>query len=162
MAGGLTRGGGREHGVVRDVMILSMAEVDRAVRASWAADTCSPDDAARVPWAVDNPAWGHCDVTALVVHDLFGGDLVLGEVSLDGEPSGYHWWNRLAGGVAIDLTREQFRLGQVVTPGRTVTRPPGPARRRQREYELFRDRALRRLTPDGGGSRPGRHGAPTV
>jgi hypothetical protein len=126
-------------------MILSLGEIDEAVRASWAADTCSEDDVARAPWTADNPAWGHCDVTALVVHDLVGGDLMLGEVYLDGEQQGYHWWNRLAAGIEIDLTREQFRSGQVVTPGRLVKRPPGPLRRRQHDYELLRRRVMTRV-----------------
>jgi hypothetical protein len=126
-------------------MILSMAEIDAAVRGSWAADTCSADDAARAPWTTDNPAWGQCDVTALVLHDLLGGSLMVGEVHLHGEQHGYHWWNRLESGVEIDLTREQFQDGQVVTAGRIVTRPPGPPRRRQREYDLLRHRVLSTL-----------------
>jgi hypothetical protein len=132
-------------------MIVSLAEVDAAMRASWASDTCSPDDAARVPWAAGNPAWGHCDVTALVLHDLLGGELVMGEVHVDGEQHGYHWWNRLDSGVEVDLTREQFRDGQVVTRKEVVARPVGPVRR-QREYELLRHRVLERLglPPDTG------------
>jgi hypothetical protein len=126
-------------------MILSMTEIDSAVRASWAADTCSDDDAARAPWTADNPAWGQCDVTALVLHDILGGDLMVGEVHLNGKQHGYHWWNRLDTGVEIDLTREQFHHGQIVTPGRAVTRPPGPLRRRQREYELLRHRVMNSL-----------------
>jgi hypothetical protein len=116
--------------------------VDRVVRAAWAEDTCSPDDAARRAWTADNPAWGHCDVTAAVLHDLVGGDLVVGDVTLAGEPQGYHWWNRLAPGVDVDLTREQFRHGEVVSAGRVVVRPPGPFRRRNDAYLLFRSRVL--------------------
>lgn len=126
-------------------MILSLGEIDRAVRGSWAPDTCSPDDAERVPWTPANPAWGHCDVTALVVNDLLGGDLVVGEVHVAGEQQGYHWWNRLPSGVEIDLTREQFRDGQVVTEGRVVERPPHPPRRRNEEYLRFRGRVRARL-----------------
>jgi hypothetical protein len=98
-------------------MIFSLAEIDRVLRASCAADTCAADDAGRAAWTADNPAWGHCDVTALVVNDILGGDLMVGEVHVDGERHGYHWWNRLATGVEIDLTRDQFQHGQVVTPG---------------------------------------------
>lgn len=126
----------------------SLAEIERALRESWAADTCSPDDLTRIPWSADNPAWGHCDITALVVHDILGGDLVLGEVHLgdDGpERHGYHWWNRLASGVEIDLTRDQFRRGQTVTAGRVVQRPPGPLPRRWEEYQVLRERVARRL-----------------
>ena len=126
-------------------MIWSLAEIDSAVRASWAADTCSEDDAAREPWTSDNPAWGHCDVTALVIHDLLGGDVLMGEVHLDGEQRGYHAWNRLTSGLEVDLTREQFRQGQVVTAGEVVARPAGRPVRRQAEYELFRGRVMARL-----------------
>ncbi|MFG3254023.1 hypothetical protein [Streptomyces sp. NPDC048172] len=123
----------------------ALDDIERAVRASWAADTCSPDDMAREPWTVENPAWGHCDVTALVVHDFFGGELLCGEVFLDGEQHGYHWWNRLGSGVETDLTRDQFRRGQTVTEGRVVARPPGRPPRRAEEYERLRERVEARL-----------------
>ncbi len=103
----------------------TLTDITEAVRASWAADTCSPDDLARDGWSSDNPSWGHCDITALVVNDFFGGGLMVGEVHLEGEGHGHHWWNRLPSGIEIDLTLEQFRLGQVVTGGRAVRRPTG-------------------------------------
>lgn len=131
-------------------MIMTMAEIDSAIRASWAPDTCSADDAACAPWTTDNPSWGHCDVTALVLHDLLGGDLMMGDVHLNGEHHGYHWWNRLNTGIEIDLTREQFQDGQIVTLNQVVVRPSGRPVRRQREYELFRYRVMERLgtSPD--------------
>lgn len=120
---------------------LTLTGIDAALRGAWSADTCSPDDAARTPWTADNPAWGHCDITTLVVHDMLGGDLLVGEVwSAEGEQQGFHWWNRLASGVELDLTREQFLLGQRVTAPRSVTRPPGRLPRRHAEYELLRQR----------------------
>jgi hypothetical protein len=123
----------------------TLAVLDQALHASWAADTCSPDDAARAAWHPGNPAWGHCDLTALVVHDLFGGDLVLGEVQHNGEGAGYHYWNRLASGLELDLTREQFQAGQIITAPRLVHRPPGPLPRRADEYQLLRARIAGRL-----------------
>lgn len=140
--------------MLADMTTWTLTAVDRALRAGWAADTCSPDDVARAPWHPDNPAWGHCDITALVVHDIFGGDLVVGEVHHAGAPVGFHWWNRLASGVELDLTREQFRLGQSVGAARVVRRPPGPLPRRWAEYELLRARVAARLGPlpePGGG-----------
>lgn len=124
---------------------LTLTVIAQALRGSWAGDTCSPDDAAREAWEFGNPAWGHCDITALVVHDVFGGDLMLGEVYLDGEQRGYHWWNRLPDGVELDLTFEQFRLGETVTNHRIVPRPPGPLRRRAEEYGLLRRRVSDRI-----------------
>jgi len=128
----------------------NLLTLDDALRASWAADTCSPDDLARAGWQPNNPAWGHCDVTALVVNDIFGGDLMVGEVHCGGEQHGFHWWNRLPSGVELDLTREQFRDGQTVTAARVVERPPGPLRRWE-EYLLLRERVIKHL-----GRRPDR------
>ncbi|WP_455568742.1 YunG family protein [Streptomyces laurentii] len=45
----------------------NLLDLDTALRACWAADTCSPDDITRIAWSPDNPAWGHCDITALIV-----------------------------------------------------------------------------------------------
>ncbi|MCX2970473.1 hypothetical protein OSB71_16560 [Streptomyces sp. JHD 1] len=132
---------------------MTLGALEAAVRASWAADTCCPSDLTRIPWTPRNPAWGHCDVTALVVHDLLGGALVRGEVyGPGGAWEGYHWWNRLPSGLELDLTREQFRRGERVTDGAPVPRPPGRPRRRAAEYERLRERVAARLA--------GRPGAP--
>ncbi|AEM88615.1 YunG family protein [Streptomyces violaceusniger] len=122
----------------------NLLDLDSALRASWAADTCSPDDLARSGWQPENPAWGHCDITALIVNDVFGGDLMAGEVHSEGVQHGFHMWNRLASGIEIDLTREQFQRGRTVTEGRVVKRPPGPLRRWD-EYLLLRKRVIERL-----------------
>ncbi|MFI0773458.1 hypothetical protein [Streptomyces sp. NPDC021212] len=125
---------------------LTLLDLDKALRAGWAADTCSPDDLA--DWQPGNPAKGHCDITALVVCDVFGGDLVVGEVyRADGSRRGSHRWNRLPSGVELDLTREQFTDGQTVTAARVVPRPPGPLPRRWEEYLLLRERVIERVGP---------------
>ncbi|UKY48552.1 YunG family protein [Streptomyces inhibens] len=121
----------------------NLIDLDRAFHASWAADTCSPDD--RPLWHPGNPARGQCGITALVVHDLLGGDLVLGDAFAYGQPRGYHWWNRLSTGAELDLTREQFGPEETVSPGRVVPRPAGPPARYRAEYELLRDRVMHRL-----------------
>jgi hypothetical protein len=110
---------------------------------SWAADTCSPGDQA--DWQPSNPAWGHCDITALIVNDVFRGDLVVGEVHLDAVQRGFHWWNRLSSGVELDLTREQFQAGQSIKEARVVERPAGPLPRRWQEYLLLRERVAKHL-----------------
>ncbi|SHM22082.1 YunG family protein [Actinacidiphila paucisporea] len=125
----------------------NLLDLDRAFRASWAADTCSPDDVCREEWRPDNPSWGHCDISTLLVHDLFGGDLMVGEVHLDGEQHGFHWWNALPSGIELDVTAEQFRRGQRVTGARAVTRPQGPLAHRWEEYLLLRERVSRHLGP---------------
>lgn len=121
----------------------NLLDFDKALRVCWTADTCSPDDQAH--WHPGNPAWGHCDITALIVNDVFGGDLMVGELYLDGAQHGFHWWNRLPSGVELDLTREQFKQGQTVTAACVVERPPGPLSRRWEEYLLLRERVVKYL-----------------
>ncbi|MEU9088411.1 alpha/beta hydrolase [Streptomyces sp. NPDC048357] len=125
----------------------TLADLEAAIRAGWSAETSEPADIGKMPWTPENPAWGQCDITALVVQDLVGGELVLGEVFHDGRPEGYHWWNLLPGGVRVDLTREQFRRGETVTPGRVVKRPGGRLGRRWEEYQLLRQRVIEKLGP---------------
>lgn len=126
----------------------TLADLEAAIRAGWSAETCSPDDVERAPWTAGNPAWGHCDITALVVQDLLGGELMVGEVWSEGRQQGFHCWNVLPGGMSVDLTREQFRLGQTVTRGRLMgKRPSGRLPRRWEEYRLLRRRVIDRLGP---------------
>ncbi|MFF2774006.1 hypothetical protein ACFVU3_03785 [Streptomyces sp. NPDC058052] len=128
---------------------LLLSDIERAVRGSWSAETCTPEYRSR--WTEDNPARDQCGVTAMVVNDLLGGELLRGEVLVDGERVDYHWWNRLGMGVEIDLTREQFGPEESVTAGVVVARPPfAEWRRLHDEYTLLRDRVLERLgRPDG-------------
>nr|WP_240942836.1 NUDIX domain-containing protein [Planosporangium thailandense] len=96
-------------------------------------------------WRPENPARGQCGVTALVVHDLLGGDLILGEVYEHGTRRGCHYWNRLPDGTEVDLTRDQFRPDEVVTAGSVVAQPFGSPRRCRGQYELLRHRVLAQL-----------------
>ncbi|MGG3641570.1 YunG family protein [Bacillus gobiensis] len=53
-------------------------------------------------WSKDNPAKGQCGVTALVINDLFGGDIL--KTKTDG---GWHFYN-LINGERCDYTESQF------------------------------------------------------
>jgi hypothetical protein len=108
-------------------MIPSLTAIEQAIRASWSPDSCDPVD---LPdWSPENPARGHCGVTSLVVQDLLGGEVMVGDVvHADGTRQGVHYWNRLAGGVEVDLTWEQFVDGERLVAGseRSVGHPPRP------------------------------------
>ncbi|MCX5141336.1 MULTISPECIES: hypothetical protein [unclassified Streptomyces] len=121
---------------------LLLADIEAAVRSSWGADTTTPEH--RPHWTPANPARDQCGVTALVLHDLLGGELIRGEVHVDGVRTDFHWWNRPAPGTEIDLTREQFGPGEIVSGGTAVVRPPRIVRLRE-EYELLRDRVMELL-----------------
>ena len=119
---------------------LTLRQIEAALEAGWAADTCSPDDLERAGWSPENPAWGHCDVTALLLNDVLGGDLVVGKVFAGDEQQGFHWWNRLDSGVEVDLTRSQFQAGQRIVDAKAVRRPADRPLRRYQEYMLLRKR----------------------
>ncbi|MDD1530328.1 hypothetical protein C7U92_00670 [Bradyrhizobium sp. WBOS7] len=53
-------------------------------------------------WTASNPAAGQCNVTALLVHELFGGDLLKTPL-----PAGDHFYNRIEG-ERYDFTASQF------------------------------------------------------
>ena len=53
-------------------------------------------------WRADNPACGQCSVTALVVQDALGGELL--KTDVDGA---WHFYNRIAGR-RWDMTMSQF------------------------------------------------------
>jgi len=120
-------------------------EIEQAVRTSWGVDVC--EDPADVPlWSAAQPSRGQCGPTALVLHDLLGGELVVAEVhAADGAPRGYHWWNRLPGGQEVDLTREQFTEGEVMGAPRVLARPAGSMKRGEEQYLTLRARVLAAL-----------------
>jgi hypothetical protein len=98
---------------------FTLAQLEDAIRGAWSEDTASEDN----EWSPDNPSCGQCDITTLVVHDLLGGEVLAADVFLDGERVESHMWNRLASGLEVDLTREQFRSGQVIGEPSVRTRP---------------------------------------
>ena len=67
--------------------------VQSALRKAWSPATSSQ-------WTADNP--GQCNVTALLIHELFGGDLLKTPL-----PAGDHFYNRIAGR-RYDFTASQF------------------------------------------------------
>jgi len=123
---------------------MELVDVEDAIRASWSAASCDPVDLAE--WTPDMPARGQCGVTALVVQELLGGQLLLAEVRhADGSRQGVHYWNRLEG-VEIDLTREQFVAGEVVQAPEVVPRPADlTAGRLYPQYRALADAVRSRL-----------------
>lgn len=65
------------------------------LRHAWSIDSSSR-------WTPANPAAGQCSVTALVLQDKYGGELLYTETHV-----GPHFYNRIDG-VRYDFTAEQF------------------------------------------------------
>jgi hypothetical protein len=119
-------------------------DLEAAIRAAWALDTCDPVDAD--DWSAANPPRGQCGSTALTVHDLLGGELLIAEVlRADGSRQGVHYWNLLPDGTEVDLTREQFAGNEVVQESRIIRRPAGLPTRGARQYLTMKQRVLTAL-----------------
>lgn len=76
----------------------SPIQLYRALRHAWSAASASPPES----WSADNPAKNHCSVTALIVQDHFGGDILTTRTT-----GGTHFYNRI-GDTRWDLTVSQF------------------------------------------------------
>jgi hypothetical protein len=115
--------------------MLTLAQIEDAIRESWSRDTADKDD----DWTPENPSRGQCDVTSLVVQDIFGGELLAAGVFRDGERVESHMWNRLPGGIELDLTRDQFANGEVIGEPSVRERPSEFEREHPRyhRYEAY-------------------------
>ena len=126
--------------------MFTLAQLEQAIRESWSRDTADEDD----EWSPDNPSRGHCDITSLVVHDFFGGELLGADVYIGEERIEGHMWNRLDSGIELDLTRDQFRRGEVIGEPVVRPRPPTieadhPRYHRYEKYLVLSERVRARL-----------------
>ena len=75
-------------------------EILNALREAWSASSSTK-------WKKENPALGQCGVTALVVQDWLGGEILKTKIKKPGQPELWHFYNRV-GGEAVDFTASQF------------------------------------------------------
>ena len=76
-------------------MQFEATRIAAALLGSWSIETSGN-------WLADNPARGQCNVTALLINELFGGEILKTQL-----PDGDHFYNRIDG-ERIDLTASQF------------------------------------------------------
>ncbi len=87
-----------------------LAEV---IQKAWGKDTCYPPIAK--DWIQENPAFGQCAITALIVQDYYGGKLLYCEHN-------HHYWNKLPNGKKVDLSESQFKHGVIICEDEVRTR----------------------------------------
>ncbi len=103
-------GGGTADNFIADYWIK------KTLRWCWSRETASPG--CQAAWTPDAPSFGQCAVTALLVQDLLGGELIRTEVP----GFGSHYCNRLDSGLPVDLTFDQFPAGTLFPAGEPVGR----------------------------------------
>lgn len=119
---------------------LILEKIKPRIRSAWSQDTTSPS--CQKIWSRENPAQGQCAVTALLIQDLLGGELLRTKVPGHGS----HYYNRLPSGDTTDLTAEQFPPETDIPQGEPrdreyVLNSPGAVVARTNErYELLKNR----------------------
>ena len=119
-------------------MTFDEARLREALMRAWSLETARQ-------WTADNPASGQCNVTAAVVADLFGVDVLRTPL-----PGVWHYYNRVAGR-RCDLSDSQFSA-----PGARFEAPEAYADEPttaeaamegipQREFDALRAALLREL-----------------
>ena len=110
--------------VLRKFQRCNMAErlfdLSAAFSESWVRETSFDSTG----WSPENPAWGQCAVTACIVQDLFGGEIVSSTAVLPDGSTSLHFFNQLPYRqkmISPDFTRRQFPKGTVVPPGQPRT-----------------------------------------
>lgn len=93
-------------------MTIALSRLEASLKTAWSAATSY--DARG--WTPDNAAYGQCAVTACVVQDYLGGDIVWSEAALPDGQKISHFFNRLSG-AEVDLTRTQFPAGTYIPAG---------------------------------------------
>lgn len=116
-----------------------------AIRQAWCAATCYPPS--RDQWTPENPALGQGAVTALLLQELLGGDVVYNSEHK-------HFWNRLEDGREIDMTLERFQgqFDSTLPIDRTCSREymlegiAATEARTMERYQILKARVLERWT----------------
>lgn len=87
---------------------ITLDTLKQALEKSWSKETSADPEG----WSPQNAAFGQCAVTALIVNDFFGGKLVRVVAKNESENVDVsHYYNELADGSIVDLTRSQFPHG---------------------------------------------------
>src|ERR1044071_606171 len=118
----------------------TLQEIEAAIRASWGRETSDDPD----EWSEENPARGQCAVTALLIRELLGGEILIANVLRDGRRVDRHAWNRLPSGLRLDLTREQFVHGERF--GEPAAEEPVLTHRNPERFATLRPRVRARLS----------------
>jgi hypothetical protein len=92
--------------------MLEESKLIKAIQNSWSDKTSSDEK----NWSKENPAYGQCAVTSLVVNDYLGGEIVWASVKMPDANESSHYFN-LIDGQEKDYTKAQFPSGTIIPKG---------------------------------------------
>ncbi len=85
------------------LQIKTLGDLYLILRKCWSKETAYP--VCQSEWVPDDPTYGQCAITAMLVYDLFGGSIH--RIHVNG--GGTHYFNKIDNQY-VDLTRQQFDL----------------------------------------------------
>lgn len=95
-----------------NLLNMNLTKFEKALQKSWSKETSyCPDE-----WDSSNLSLGQCAISALMVNDYFGGDIIWSHVLLPTGQKVSHYYNLIDSKV-VDLTRSQFPEGTIVPEG---------------------------------------------
>lgn len=94
---------------------MNLELLRKAIESSWDKDTCYPP--MRKEYSKNNPAYGQCHCTTLVINDYLGGEIL--EYIFKDETGHY---SNYINGAEIDFTRCQFSPDEVFPEPRIIQR----------------------------------------
>ncbi len=122
-------------------LVYDEARIRAALFGAWSLESA-------VQWTLENPALGHCNVTAVLIHHLFGAEILRTRL-----PGVWHYYNRI-GGKRADFTDSQFFIaGSPFAPpdpyqDRLSSRTDAMIGNPEREYETLKNAFLREFEGD--------------
>lgn len=114
-----------------------LSGLEEVIGKSWSRETSSDPE----KWNPENPAWGQCAVTALVINDYLGGEMVWAEAKLPDGRGISHYFN-LIDGQEVDVTRKQFPEGTVIPSGIEKKKPFASTREYVLSFPVTQQRYL--------------------
>ncbi len=97
--------------------MINESKLELALKNSWGRQSSSDPK----NWTPDNPAWGQCAVTALIINDYLGGEIVWANAILPDGREISHYFNKIDS-VEKDFTKVQFPDGTIIPLGNTKTK----------------------------------------
>ena len=115
--------------------LMKISDLEHILLNCWCKDTSYDPN----KWSKDNPAFGQCAVTSLIVNDYFAGKIVWAEALLPDNTKISHYFN-LIEEQEVDLTRKQFPKGTIISKGVDKTKQFSTTREYILSYQTTRDR----------------------
>lgn len=91
---------------------MELNRLEEILKLAWCRETSFTPER----WSPENPAFGQCVPTALIVNDYLGGKIVWAEATYPDGTKESHYFNEVDG-KQLDLTRCQFPEGTAIPIG---------------------------------------------